>query len=119
MAKYDPKQEGNITEQSNVNIDTAELENIMIPKLSLDTNMDKFELSETILPNPTLVFLSKPEESWYVYLVMVVSALTMLIGMTIYCKCKKKHACGHASAQINKTHGDMQVYMHVKLEMMF
>ena len=90
LAKYDPKQEGNITEQSNVNIDTAELENIMIPKLSLDTNMDKFELSETILPNPTLVFLSKPEESWYVYLVMVVSALTMLIGMTIYCKCKKK-----------------------------
>ena len=90
LARYDPKQEGNITEQSNMNIDTAELEHIIVPKLSLDTDMDKFELSETVLPNPTLVFLSKPEESWYVYLVMTVTAMTMIIGVTIYCKCKKK-----------------------------
>ena len=90
LTKYNPKQEGNITEQSNVNIDTAELENIIIPKLSLDTDMDKFDLADTILPNPTLVFLSKPEESWYVYLVITVIVMTMITGVTIYCKCRNK-----------------------------
>ena len=101
LTKYNPKQEGNITEQSNVNIDTAELENIIIPKLSLDTDMDKFELAETILPNPTLVFLSKPEESWYVYLVITVIVMTMITGVTIYCKCRNK-LCFKMRHRINR-----------------
>ena len=90
LAKYDPKQEGNINEQLDVNIDTTQLENILIPRMSLDTDLDKFELPNTNIPNPTLVFLSKPDESWYVYVAIIVTAMAMVTSVTIYCKCKRK-----------------------------
>ena len=73
-----------------MNIDTTQLENILIPRMSLDTDLDKFELPNTNIPNPTLVFLSKPDESWYVYVAIIVTAMAMVTSVTIYCKCKRK-----------------------------
>ena len=92
LTKYDPNQEDNITEQSDMKLNIDELIQIVIPRLSIDKDLNKFDLQKTVIPNPTLVFLSTPRESWYVYLILVIVIMTLILGITIYCKCRDK-AC--------------------------
>ena len=90
LTKYDAKEEDNISQNNNMSIDMDELEQIETPRMSTDTDTNKFELPETVLPNPTLIFLSSPKESWYVYMIMTMATLATTFGAVLYCKCRHK-----------------------------
>ena len=90
LNEYDSRKEDNITLDNKWKIDTTELKDIEASKLSPDTDITRFELPDITLPNPTLIFLSSPEESWYVYLIMTIMALTTTLGAVLYCRCKTK-----------------------------
>ena len=57
-----------------------------IPHLSLNLTTQNIEINKT-LPHPAVIFLTEPEKSWYVYLIILLAILCPL-GIFIYCKLK-------------------------------
>ena len=55
-----------------------------IPHLSLNLTSQHLEINKT-LPHPAVIFLTEPEKSWYVYLIIFL-AITCPLGTFIYCK---------------------------------
>ena len=62
-----------------------------IPHFSLNLTTTNIEINKT-LPHPAVIFLTEPEKSWYVYLLLLIVILCPL-GIYIYCKLSHSNCC--------------------------
>ena len=81
-------QKDNLIESESARIDIRQLVKIEqeIPHFSLNLTTSDIEINRT-LPHPAVIFLTEPEKSWYVYLLLLLIILCPL-GIYIYCKVK-------------------------------